>query len=50
MELKENTAVENLVEILRKKPWGIDALAIAQSVVYDTVGGNLQSWPLLTVP
>ena len=40
MELKENTAVENLVEILRKKPWGIDALAIAQSVVYDTVGGN----------
>ena len=40
MELDENKAIENLIEILRKKPWGIDALAIAQSVVYDTVGGN----------
>ena len=40
MELDENTAIENLIEILRKKPWGIDALAIAQSVVYDTVGGS----------
>ena len=40
MKSNENTAIENLINILRKKPWGIDALAIAQSVVYDTVGGN----------
>ena len=40
MELDENTAIENLIDILREKPWGIGSLAIAQSVVYNTVGEN----------
>ena len=40
MELDENKAIENLIEILREKPWGIDAFAIARSVIYETVGEN----------
>ena len=40
MELDENTAIENLIEILRKKRYGIDAFAVARSVVYETVGEN----------
>ena len=46
MALDENTAIENLIAILRKKPYGIDALAIAQSVVYNTVGRN---HPIMTI-
>lgn len=38
MELNENKAIENLIEKLRKKRYGIDAFALARSVVYETVG------------
>lgn len=40
MELNENKAIENLIEKLRKKRYGIDAFALARSVVYETVGQN----------
>ena len=40
MKSNENTAIENLIEILRKKQYGIDAFAVARSVIYETVGEN----------
>ena len=46
MELNENKAIENLIEKLRKKRYGIDAFALARSVVYETVG---KSHPIMDV-
>lgn len=47
MELDENKAIENLIDILRKRRYGIDAFAIARSVVYETVGENHPIMPIL---